>query len=497
MDRLTRYSDGLFLSFLFLLPFQTIYLLREPIIGGEKWQYGTIGVYLSTLVLACAVMIGAVLKMKASGNESISVRIKKLWRDRKADAFLLLIVLWSGLSILWAQDAVLAGHTFVRIVLAADAFVLTRELVRRGKGKRIVMILFVAGAIQSAIGIGQFLTQETFSSILLGTGVHESWKAGTSVLKNDSGRFLRAYGTFPHPNMYGLFLAVVLVLVMLSIGGKSPSFPLFQRGKHPRDTQSSKERSLLSKIGETLRLTFVKGIPSLRARLQRYAKHCGQGEGFYIRIGILSGILIILLGLVVSFSRLAWGGFLLGFVFFVRQRYSRFSKSKDMTWRYSLAISATITISIAVFTGILHETVFPRFDGTTVEREGSVVDRMSTYADAIKLIKDHPLLGVGAGNYTAELIHTNLNRPIWAIQPMHDVPLLIFAELGLVGFVLSFLFSAAYLMAVFEKKNAPAYTGALLVLIPSLLLDHFLWTSNFGLLFLFVLLGIAVDFIDR
>ncbi|NTW75572.1 MAG: O-antigen ligase family protein [Candidatus Moranbacteria bacterium] len=244
-------------------------------------------------------------------------------------------------------------------------------------------------------------------------------------------------------------------------------------------------------------LTFVKGVPSLRARLQRYAKHRGQGEGLYIRIGILSGILVILLGLVVSFSRLAWGGFALGFAFFLWQRYSRFSKSKDKTWRYVLAISATITISIAVFTGILHETVFPRFDGSVVGRERSVVDRMSTYTDAIKLIKDNQILGVGAGNYTAELIRTNLNRPIWAVQPTHDVPLLIFAELGFIGLALSFLFVVNYLMAVFEKKNAPIYVGALFVLAPSLLLDHFLWTSNFGLLFLFVLLGIAVDFIDR
>jgi O-antigen ligase len=194
-----------------------------------------------------------------------------------------------------------------------------------------------------------------------------------------------------------------------------------------------------------------------------------------------------------SFSRLAWGGFALGFVFFLRQRYSRFRKSKDKTWRYPLAISATIIISMAIFTGILHETVFPRFDGTTVGREGSVIDRMSTYADAVKLIKDHPPLGVGAGNYTVELIRMNPNRPIWALQPAHDVPLLIVAELGLVGFVLSFLFAATYLMGVFETKNAPIHIGALFVLAPSLLLDHFLWTSSFGLLFLFVLLGIIAE----
>lgn len=43
-----RYS---FVFFVLLLPLQTVYLLREPMIGGEKWQYGTIGVYATDLLI--------------------------------------------------------------------------------------------------------------------------------------------------------------------------------------------------------------------------------------------------------------------------------------------------------------------------------------------------------------------------------------------------------------------------------------------------------------
>ena len=46
-----RFRTYLFVLFLGIVPLQTVYLLREPMIGGEKWQYGTIGIYVTDLVL--------------------------------------------------------------------------------------------------------------------------------------------------------------------------------------------------------------------------------------------------------------------------------------------------------------------------------------------------------------------------------------------------------------------------------------------------------------
>ncbi len=516
MNRLTRYTDNLFFVFLFILPFQTVYLWREPIMNGAKWQYGTIGIYLSSLIVAVAIMLGAIMKANALKKKTIIDMMTTLWHERKSDMFLLLFVLWSGLSILWAQDTALALYTFVKILLAADVFVMTRDLVRRGKMKRIVVVLFVAAAIQSVIGIGQFLTQDSFSSKVLGMSAYESWQAGTSVLKNESGRFLRAYGSFSHPNVYGLFLAVVLILVVSTIGEKSLLFPLFQRGKLLNVVPSSKARFLFIKNWKTSCLPFKNGVPSLRGDCVSPIA-LAVVQGFCSRTVTFFGILIILLGLIMSFSRLAWGGFALGFIFLAWRSISDIyfchpgldpgstkknildSGSKaGMTGRYPLAIFATIVISTVIFTGILHETVFPRFDGGVVDRDGSVVDRMSTYRDAFQIVRAHPLLGVGAGNETAELIRISPHRPIWDIQPSHDVPLLILTELGIPGLVLALCFFWFSLFPIVKTKTplgdgrAPVIV-ILLILIPSLLLDHFLWDSNFGLMFVFILLGLTFD----
>ncbi|MEI7749554.1 MAG: O-antigen ligase family protein [Candidatus Moraniibacteriota bacterium] len=513
MNRLTRYADTLFFLFLFVLPFQTVYLWREPMVGSAKWQYGTIGIYLSSIILAVAIMIGAILKVKMSKKERIGVRMNNLWRERKTDAFLLLFVLWSGLSILWARDTLLAGYTFMKILLAADAFIMTRDMVRRGKMRQIVSVLFVAAMIQSVIGIGQFLTQETFSSTLLGTSTYESWQSGTSVLKNDTGRFLRAYGTFPHPNMYGLFLAVVLLIVTERID----SFVLTPQSRRLDSSPPKGERATLN-ICNYNTLTWLGIIlppPLCEGRIEE--EYISKKQAFCNRIVILFGILIILLGLILSFSRLAWGGFALGFIFLAWRSLSNTcfchpgldpgSKKESiedsgskagMTWKYPLAIFATVIIATAIFTGILRETVFPRFDGGVVDREGSVVDRMSTYRDAFQIVRAHPFLGVGAGNETAELIRLSPGRPIWDIQPAHDVPLLILSELGIPGFVFSLCFFWFLLSSIMKKKGI-SNTGKSLAIavlpsiLPSLLLDHFLWDSNFGLLFLFVLLGLTFD----
>lgn len=446
--RISKIRDHIFLLFLFLLPFQTVYLLREPSIGGEKWQCGTIGLYLSSIVLAIAIVLGTLAEANAFRGESASNRLKDLWRARKSDVFLLLLVVWSGLSIVWSKDAVLAGYTFIKILLAADAFVMVRNMMRRGMSNRIITTLFFGAALQAVIGIEQFLTQETFSSTLLGTSVHEPWQAGSSVLKIGIGRFLRAYGTFPHPNVFGIFLAGSLIMAIPFIALRLT------------DRRSARKRATM------------------------------------IEVASIAAIPTIVFGIGASYSRLAWVGLLLSMIMVAIRTYRTRSSKTEMSWRYMAALMATVIISMAIFSVIRSDTVFPRFDRGIVEREGSVVDRMSTYADVVKLIGDHPLFGVGAGNYTAELIRTDPNRPVWAVQPAHDVLLLIAAELGFIGFVLSFLFAVTYLKTVYDTKNAPAHVGALFVLVPSLLLDHFLWTSNFGLLFLFVLLGIVVGSTD-
>jgi len=152
---------------------------------------------------------------------------------------------------------------------------------------------------------------------------------------------------------------------------------------------------------------------------------------------------------------------------------------------------AVLILSGAVFSGILRETVFPRFDGATIEHERSVTDRTATFSEGWDMFLAHPWTGVGVGNYTAELIRTFPGRPVWDIQPAHDVPLLILAELGIPGASFLLLAAAVHVLSIMRRKDVLVCSIMMLsaVSAPSVLLDHSLLTSRVGLLSVAVVFG--------
>lgn len=423
IPKVSRYA---FFAFLFLLPLSTVLLLREPFVGGEKWQYGTIGLYGTDILLALAVMSAMIARYREHAMRT------EAWA-------ILMFLVWAGISIFWATDTVLAGYFFMKLLLASGAFWLARSMA--GSDARLaVTLLVVAAAFQAMSGVGQFLSQASFSSTLLGMSAHESWQAGTSVLKNDSGRWLRAYGTFPHPNMLGGFLAVALVIGI---------------GYRILQTKTEDARC------------------EMRNKISFILYH--------------ASLILLLLGLVLTFSRTAWLGAALGLLGIGAYAWSTGNKSFKKRLLYSLGILA---ITISVFVAVLHETILPRFDGATIASERSISEREISLDDARTLIAAHPFIGVGGGNFTAAIIDDEPDRPIWSIQPAHNVFALVLAELGIIGLILFSLVLGSILFQLKQGKNM-MFAVAFLTLLPSLFLDHWIFTSHFGILFFFLLAGFA------
>ena len=414
MRKLSRYC---FLAFLFLLPVQTVWLLSVPMVGGEVFQYGVIGLYGTDLLLLGAAMLAFLEKGK--------------WREifcrrGATERILFLFFAFAALSVLWADDRLIAGFFVWKLALATLAFFLARSLSQYERNQAVVVLLSGA-VIQSLLALWQFLPQGTFASTFLGMSFYDAWQPGVSVLKNELGRWLRAYGSLPHPNILGGFLATTLV------------------------------------IGIVYRVSGIKYEERIR------------------KMFVSIGLVVILFGLLLTFSRSAWLGAVLGIAalsFFVwRSGEKRLRKNL-------LVLFGVLGVASIAFVSVLHETVFPRFDQATIAREGSVVDRAATMREGWTVIREHPLIGVGVGNYPQALLDAFPERPTWSIQPIHKVPLLIWAELGLVGVILF----VAFMVSTVRKDISVV---GLLALVPALLLDHYLWTSHFGLLFLFVLLGLV------
>lgn len=486
-----------FLVFLFVLPIHTVYFLREPILDGEKWQYGTIGIYATDIVLFLVLVVFVVdrlffLHPKLEMRNLICLlgsfgwRVSGMWKcctsllvDRRRESsqacvhsphsflgvtwrhaysrviFFCMFVAWTALSISWAPDRMLAGYFLMKLLLAGGVWWISSSL-HEHEVNEAVVILCIGAVLESALGIGQFFLQQDFSSTWLGVSAHEAWRAGTSVLVNDSGRWLRAYGTFPHPNMLGGYLGAILVL---GIG------------------------------------YFSRRIRSIQARVF-----------FWGWAGL------ILLGLMLTFSRVAWSGTAFTLVMFA-VIYLRRARAQSDTWRISSFNTRRLSgldmfffvMFLLTFVGVLSETILPRFETGVIAREGSVSERIGSFQDAQRVMQTNSTwLGVGAGNMTVVMKAIDPGRPAWDIQPAHNVPLLLFTELGAVGMVLFacillLFFQSILSVCVSRGRVLPEVFSrvrvssicAFLVLFPSLFLDHWLLSSHFGLLFLFLFAGLA------
>lgn len=118
--------------------------------------------------------------------------------------------------------------------------------------------------------------------------------------------------------------------------------------------------------------------------------------------------------------------------------------------------------------------------------EQSVTLRALYNQAAFFFIQEEPFLGVGLGNFVWRLRQMLDLLTNWIHQPIHNLYLLIAAEIGLVGL-------AAFLFFIFRlfKKN---YPNCLLIILSAFLLmgvfDHFFWTLQQGQLMLWLILGI-------
>ncbi len=429
---LRKVSENLFYLFVFLLPWQTVWIVREVFYGGEKWQYGTIGIYVSDLALVLWLVLSGILYYK---------NIRKYIAEKKY-IFLsaLSIVAWVFVSSLWANDYVLSLY-FATILLLAFALFLFIQCAPFSL-RAVINIFVVSVALQSVIGLAQFITQHTFAQKFLGLSYHNIWSGGNAVISVGSERWLRDYGAMPHPNIFG---ALLVVAILITVG-------LY--------ANSSREKFSAKKL-------------------------------FY-----LSAIGLFTINLLFTFSRSAWLMALIGILsVMIWQRH--FLSRKKILPVIGLIFGLVMTIII-----LMPNLFLVRVERDTSFTHNSIGDRRLYLRQAFSEISRHPFRGVGAGNYTKAVFDANGRaQPIWFYQPAHNVFVLIWAELGLVGIILLVVFLGLIFYDMLQgRKNFSAWQKVFLVAVVVLLLqsmvEHWLWTTHFGLLFFFLLLGLLLGNCD-
>jgi len=240
--------------------------------------------------------------------------------------------------------------------------------------KYVLWISIVSVLIQGVLGAIQFLHGSSLGLQMLGESQVVSGIQGSSFVTLNNEVFLRAYGTFPHPNVLGGYLVMNVLLGIF----------LFSKSK-----------------------------------------------GFYKKLSVLL-IVLSCIFVTLTFSRISIL-LVLGIVF--------------VTLIYKLVKGKVFS-----FTPLL---LVERFANLISGNDTSWSDRVNLTKSSFSVMKNNLMVGTGLGNFTKgmeNVVPTTVNG-VLLIQPVHNVVLLMIAELGIVGSLLYVVLLGKIFISNISKMN--------------------------------------------
>jgi O-antigen ligase len=207
-----------------------------------------------------------------------------------------------------------------------------------------------------------------------------------------------------------------------------------------------------------------------------------------------------LAGLLVTFSRAAWLSALLGGAV-TMSLLSLNSTRRKSAWCAVMPFLGVALIVMTVFVAAYGHLLVPRLglipQGTEIR---SVEERGVLTDGALALIRRRPLLGVGLGNFSVALyqLAPESIAAYPTYQPVHNVTLLLTAELGLLGGVLWLTLVVAPWALLYQQRQSNMHMtgwwaglhGALTALSVVSLFDAYVWSAHQGALALMLVLGL-------
>ena len=190
--------------------FNTKVLLAQPFVEG---------IYVNYLVPTASILdVGILLSLVGILVTKGFSFYKTLFKDFKNGIFPLLLFLFIQNIFLFNFNSLLFSLRFFSLILLfLSVLQITKEekLDKTIKEKIMtsgIVILFVNVLIQGILGIIQFKRGSSLGLGFLGESQVVSGMVGSSFVELSGQVFLRAYGTFPHPNVLGGFLLMAMFL---------------------------------------------------------------------------------------------------------------------------------------------------------------------------------------------------------------------------------------------------------------------------------------------
>ena len=436
-ETLERLTAKLVSIFIFLLPWQAVYIFDERFISGIKSQYLSGVFYASEIILLSAVIISVFNLPKVGGLTNLRMKLLAPTLDKNHGRFIIalwLFIGWIGLTIFWSADKLPALYQF-RFILEGAALLLI-ILNARISPNTIFTALCLSGILPALLACYQFVAQDIFAFKWLGLAAHSAADSGSIVIEA-GGRWLRAYGPFNHPNILGGWLSLSLISGLI----------LLARGK----------------VNTNLRRAIIFLSPLLSA------------------------------GIFFSFSRAAWLALLAGISMFICFERRNFRRKNMKSGGYYPAPQIFYSfIFLIILSATFSSLIFTRADSSNRLENISVSERASQFVQAKGAIFERPIFGTGLNNYTSSLHRSSPALDAYALQPVHNIYLLLFAELGLIGLLLFIFLIHSACRLLLANTTPLIHALPLLILLVIGLFDHYPVSSYVGIIAIFICLGAAL-----
>ncbi len=304
--------------------------------------------------------------------------------------------------------------------------------------KKVISVVVASGFFQAVIAIFQYATQSSLGFRILGESSLTTETPGVAVFVVDSVKYLRAYGTTPHPNVLAawLFLAVFAFY-----------FWYFYYNRKGLNVKS---------------------------------------------MGVYG---VILIAFFFTFSRVVIGLWLLGVVIQLLILFGKkdFKDFLQKTRRKLIFIS----VLTAVISGVFILSLWPQVESRIhiSLREQAVTRRVFYNNVAGATAVGSPLLGVGVGQFVPHLMDELKYLPGYAYQPVHNIYLLIASEVGFIGLIFFGAFLFLSFRSFFRHRDFGKFHHySFFILALSFLVmgifDHFLWTLQQGSLIFWLMMAL-------
>jgi len=438
-----------FYLFIILLPWQTRLIWQDASLNGYTWEYGRMSLYGTEILLWGILLLYGfwLFKNRRLRKLNFSQFVSRLKNPKVLIYWLVvLFLIIAGLSVTWSLNARLAYYHWIVLLEAGAMFSLI--LIFSFKIEKIAVAWVISAAIQSVFAIGQFFSQYVFANKWLGLASHLPTVPGSIILQTDSERWLRAYGSLPHPNILAGFLVIGLLFLLY--------------------------------------LAFA-------------AKDRGQ------RIFVLASLVAIVPALFFTFSRSAWIALI--FSLFILSLW--LLRHKHYLWRNTFFKIVLLLVIILSILGLnLREPLMARVMGEQYLEVASIELRFAFTKQAWELIQDQPILGQGIGNYTLGVFEKiNASWPGYYYQPVHNIYLLILVELGIFGAVIFGLILVLLFWNLIKPEGATSTSHlqlekiivflALFSILIIGLFDHYFWSLYFGLMVFWLILGLNLKQLNK